>query len=127
VTDCVRFWLFHEIIPGDLGCGGSLNGFLGTVAAVIAWVRIKEGEFIMVLTDGVKVQVGDMTEALREEDTFWETTAGAFMRGTLPRVKRRTLPRVRRGALPRVTDLAHRGCRTFPMGGAFGASRARGR
>jgi hypothetical protein len=95
VTNSVGLRFFHEIIPGDLGCGGSLNGFLGTVAAVIAWVRIKEGEFIMVLTDGVKVQVGDVTEALRKENTFRETTAGPCGWSTLPRVRRRTLPRVR--------------------------------
>jgi hypothetical protein len=95
VADRIGFWLFQEVIPGDLGCGSSLDGILGAVTAVVAWVRIKEGKFIMVLTDGVKVQVGDVTETLREENTFRETTAGSCGWSTLPRVKRRTLPRVR--------------------------------
>jgi hypothetical protein len=41
-----------------------LDGFLGASTAVIAQVRIKERQLIMVLTDGMEVQVRDMTEAL---------------------------------------------------------------
>jgi hypothetical protein len=32
-----------------------LDSFLGALAAVIAQVRVKEGEFIMVLTDSMEV------------------------------------------------------------------------
>jgi hypothetical protein len=65
-----------------------LDSFLGASTAVIAGVRIKERQLIMVLTDSMEIQVGDMTKALGEEDTLWETAMWALGWGTLPRVKR---------------------------------------
>jgi hypothetical protein len=104
-----------------------LDGLLGALATAVARVRAEEGKLVMVFTDGMEIQVGDMAKALGEEDTFWETTMRAFGWSTLPRVKRCTLPRVGRDALPRVAESADRRRGTLPMLGAVGTSRARGR
>jgi hypothetical protein len=62
MADCVGFWFFHEIIPGDFGSGRS--DLFWALAAFLAWVRIEERQFVMVLADPVEVQVRNVTEML---------------------------------------------------------------
>jgi glutamate/tyrosine decarboxylase-like PLP-dependent enzyme len=64
VAYSVGLWFLHEVVPGDLGSGGSLNNFLGALAAVITWVGIEERQFVVVSADRMEIQVRDMAEAL---------------------------------------------------------------
>jgi glutamate/tyrosine decarboxylase-like PLP-dependent enzyme len=64
VAYSVGLWFFHEVVPGDLGSGGSLNNFLGALAAVITWVGVEEWQFVVVSADRMEIQVRDMAEAL---------------------------------------------------------------
>jgi hypothetical protein len=64
VAYSVGLRFLHEVVPGDLGRGGSLNNLLGALTAVITWVRVEERQLIVVLADCMEIQAGDMAEAL---------------------------------------------------------------